>query len=111
MQGLMQGKRGLIMGVANDHSIAWVIAQAIAKQGAQIAFTFKVEALELRVRPLAESVGSKIVLLCDVEDVASVDKVFAELKKQWGKIDFYVHAIGFSDKNELKGRFADTSRD
>jgi enoyl-[acyl-carrier protein] reductase I len=111
MQGLMQGKRGVIMGVANDHSIAWGIAQALAKHGAEIAFTFQGEALERRVRPLAESVGSKIVLPCDVEDVKTVDAVFAELKKQWGTIDFYVHAIGFSDKNELKGRFADTSRD
>ncbi len=107
----MQGKRGLIMGVANDHSIAWGIAQALAKHGAEIAFTFQGEALERRVRPLAESIGSNTVLPCDVEDIASVDKVFADLKKQWGTIDFYVHAIGFSDKNELKGRFADTSRD
>lgn len=111
MQGLMQGKRGVIMGVANDHSIAWGIAQALAKHGAEIAFTFQGDALERRVRPLAESVGSKIVLPCDVEDVSTVDAVFAELQKQWGTIDFYVHAIGFSDKNELKGRFADTSRD
>lgn len=111
MQGLMQGKRGVIMGVANDHSIAWGIAQAIAAQGAEIAFTFQGDALERRVRPLAESVGSKIVLPCDVEDVSTVDAVFAELKQQWGTIDFYVHAIGFSDKNELKGRFADTSRE
>lgn len=111
MQGLMQGKRGVIMGVANDHSIAWGIAQAIAAQGAEIAFTYQGDALERRVRPLAESVGSKIVLPCDVEDVSTVDAVFAELKKQWGTIDFYVHAIGFSDKNELKGRFADTSRE
>jgi enoyl-[acyl-carrier protein] reductase I len=111
MQGLMQGKRGLIMGVANDHSIAWGIAQALAKHGAEIAFTFQGEALERRVRPLAESIGSNTVLPCDVEDIASVDKVFADLKKQWGTLDFYVHAIGFSDKNELKGRFADTSRD
>jgi enoyl-[acyl-carrier protein] reductase I len=107
----MAGKRGLIMGVANDHSIAWGIAQALAKHGAEIAFTFQGEALERRVRPLAESVGSKLVLPCDVEDIRTVDAVFAELKKQWGKLDFYVHAIGFSDKNELKGRFADTSRD
>ncbi|MBS4082119.1 MAG: enoyl-ACP reductase FabI [Rhizobiales bacterium] len=111
MQGLMQGKRGVIMGVANDHSIAWGIAQALAKHGAEIAFTYQGEALERRVRPLAESVGSKLVLPCDVEDVKTVDAVFAELKKQWGTIDFYVHAIGFSDKNELKGRFADTTRE
>ena len=111
MQGLMKGKRGVIMGVANDHSIAWGIAQAIAAQGAEIAFTYQGDALERRVRPLAESVGSKIVLPCDVEDIKTVDAVFAELKKHWGAIDFYVHAIGFSDKNELKGRFADTSRE
>ena len=111
MQGLMQGKRGVIMGVANDHSIAWGIAQALAKHGAEIAFTYQGEALERRVRPLAESVGSKLVLPCDVEDVKTVDAGFAELKKQWGTIDFYVHAIGFSDKNELKGRFADTTRE
>jgi enoyl-[acyl-carrier protein] reductase I len=111
MQGLMQGKRGVIMGVANDHSIAWGIAQAIAKQGAEIAFTYQGEALERRVRPLAQSVGSDFVLPCDVEDISTVDAVFAELKKKWGTIDFYVHAIGFSDKNELKGRFADTSRE
>lgn len=111
MQGLMEGKRGLIMGVANDHSIAWGIAQALRKQGAELAFTFQGEALERRVRPLAESVGSNIVLPCDVEDISTVDAVFAELKKQWGKMDFYVHAIGFSDKSELKGRFADTTRE
>ncbi len=111
MQGLMQGKRGVIMGVANDHSIAWGIAQAIAKQGAEIAFTYQGEALERRVRPLAQSVGSDFVLPCDVEDISTVDAVFTELKKKWGTIDFYVHAIGFSDKNELKGRFADTSRE
>jgi enoyl-[acyl-carrier protein] reductase I len=111
MQGLMQGKRGVIMGVANDHSIAWGIAQAIAKQGAEIAFTYQGEALERRVRQLAQSVGSDFVLPCDVEDISTVDAVFAELKKKWGTIDFYVHAIGFSDKNELKGRFADTSRE
>jgi enoyl-[acyl-carrier protein] reductase I len=111
MQGLMQGKRGVIMGVANDHSIAWGIAQSIAKQGAEIAFTYQGEALERRVRPLAQSVGSDFVLPCDVEDISTVDAVFAELKKKWGTIDFYVHAIGFSDKNELKGRFADTTRE
>lgn len=111
MQGLMQGKRGVIMGVANDHSIAWGIAQAIAKHGAEIAFTYQGETLERRVRPLAQSVGSDFVLPCDVEDISTVDAVFAELKKKWGTIDFYVHAIGFSDKNELKGRFADTTRE
>jgi enoyl-[acyl-carrier protein] reductase I len=110
MPGLMQGKRGLVMGVANDHSIAWGIAKALADNGAQLAFTYQGEALGRRVKPLAESVGSKIVLPCDVEDIASVDAVFAELKKQWGSMDFLVHAIGFSDKNELKGRYADTTR-
>jgi len=110
MPGLMQGKRGLVMGVANDHSIAWGIAKALSEQGAEIAFTYQGDALGRRVKPLAESVGSKIILPCDVEDIASVDSVFAELKKQWGTMDFLVHAIGFSDKNELKGRYADTTR-
>ena len=106
---LMQGKRGLIMGVANDHSIAWGIAKAIAEQGAQLAFTYQGEALGKRVKPLAESVGSDITLPCDVEDLSTVDAVFAELKKQWGTLDFVVHAIGFSDKNELKGRYIDAT--
>ncbi len=101
----MQGKRGLIMGVANDHSIAWGIAKAIAAQGAELAFTYQGEALGKRVKPLAESLGSDIVLPCDVEDIASVDAVFEELARRWGKLDFVVHAIGFSDKNELKGRY------
>jgi enoyl-[acyl-carrier protein] reductase I len=107
----MQGKRGLIMGVANDHSIAWGIAKALADNGAQLAFTYQGEALGRRVKPLAESVGSNFVMPCDVEDIASVDAAFAEIKKQWSTMDFLVHAIGFSDKNELKGRFADTSRE
>jgi enoyl-[acyl-carrier protein] reductase I len=111
MPGLMQGKRGLIMGVANDHSIAWGIAKTLAGHGATLAFTYQGEALEKRVRPLAQSAGASIVLPCDVEDIASVDAVFAELKKQWGTLDFLVHAIGFSDKNELKGRYADSSRE
>ena len=110
MTQLMQGKRGLVMGVANDHSIAWGIAKMLAVHGAQVAFTYQGEALGRRVKPLAESIGGKIVLPCDVEDVASVDGVFAELKKQWGTMDFLVHAIGFSDKNELKGHYADTTR-
>jgi enoyl-[acyl-carrier protein] reductase I len=110
MTDLMKGKRGLIMGVANDHSIAWGIAKTLADHGAKLAFTFQGEALGRRVKPLAESVGGKILLPCDVEDLASVDSVFAELKKQWGTMDFLVHAIGFSDKNELKGRYADTTR-
>jgi enoyl-[acyl-carrier protein] reductase I len=110
MTDLMKGKRGLVMGVANDHSIAWGIAEAVAAQGAELAFTYQGEALGRRVKPLAESLKSRIVLPCDVEDVGSVDAVFAELKKQWGAMDFLVHAIGFSDKNELKGRYADTTR-
>ena len=110
MSMLMPGKRGLVMGVANDHSIAWGIAKTLAAHGATLAFTFQGEALGRRVKPLAESVGGKILLPCDVEDIATVDAVFAELKKQWGSMDFLVHAIGFSDKNELKGRYADTTR-
>jgi enoyl-[acyl-carrier protein] reductase I len=102
---LMQGKRGLIMGVANDHSIAWGIAKAVAAQGAELAFTYQGEALGKRVKPLAASLGSEIVIPCDVEDIASVDAVFDELSQRWGKLDFVVHAIGFSDKNELKGRY------
>jgi enoyl-[acyl-carrier protein] reductase I len=111
MQNLMQGKRGLVMGVANDHSIAWGIAKTLAAHGAKLAFTYQGEALGKRVKPLAQSVGSDIVLPCDVEDLASVDKVFAEIKRVWGALDFLVHAIGFSDKNELKGRYADTTRE
>src|SRR5262245_8789601 len=110
MPGLMQGKRGLVMGVANDHSIAWGIAKTLSEHGAQLAFTYQGEALGRRVKPLAESVKSKIILPCDVEDIASVDNVFAAIKQQWGTMDFLVHAIGFSDKNELKGRYADTTR-
>ncbi|MFD2262034.1 enoyl-ACP reductase FabI [Lacibacterium aquatile] len=110
---LMAGKRGLIMGVANDKSIAWGIAQAVAAQGAELAFTYQGEALEKRVRPLASSLGTPedLVLPCDVTDMDSVDAVFATLEKKWGKLDFLLHAIGFSDKNELKGKYVDTSRD
>ena len=111
MNELMQGKRGLVMGVANDHSIAWGIATELAKHGAELAFTYQGEAFGKRVQPLAESVGSNILIPCDVEDVSTVDNVFAVLKEKWGKIDFLVHAIAFSDKNELKGKFADTSRE
>jgi enoyl-[acyl-carrier protein] reductase I len=111
MQGLMQGKRGLIMGIANDHSIAWGIAQALAAQGAKMAFTYQGDALGKRVKPLAEQLKVDTVLPCDVEDIASVDAVFAALRAKWGGLDFLVHAIGFSDKNELKGRYADTSRE
>ena len=103
MTALMEGKRGLIMGVANDHSIAWGIAKTLAAHGASLAFTYQGEALGRRVKPLAESIGSNFVMPCDVEDIASVDAVFAEIEKQWGGLDFYVHAIGFSDKSELKG--------
>jgi enoyl-[acyl-carrier-protein] reductase (NADH) len=108
---LLSGKRGLIMGVANDHSIAWGIAQAAHSQGAELAFTYQGEALGKRVRPLAESLGAKLIVPCDVEDPASVDHVFSELKRAWGGLDFVVHAIAFSDKNELKGRYADTTRE
>ena len=107
---ILEGKRGLIMGVANDRSIGWGIASAAANAGAELAFTFQGEALEKRVRPLAESVGSSIVLPCDVGDEASMDAVFAELEEKWGKLDFLVHAIGYSDKEELKGQYVDTSR-
>jgi enoyl-[acyl-carrier protein] reductase I len=110
MQDLMKGKRGLIMGIANDHSIAWGIARTLAAQGAEMAFTYQGEALGKRVRPLAEELGVKQVLPCDVEDLASVDSVFSALKKEWGGLDFLVHAIAFADKSELKGRYADTSR-
>ena len=106
---LMKGKRGLIMGVANDKSLAWGITQYLAAQGAEIAFTYQGEALERRVRPLAESVGGKLILSCDVTDMASMDSVFATLEKEWGGLDFVVHAIGFSDKSELKGQYIDTS--
>ncbi|MGQ0484752.1 MAG: enoyl-ACP reductase FabI [Hyphomicrobiales bacterium] len=108
---LMSGRRGLVMGVANDHSIAWGIATQLHRHGAELAFTYQGEAFGKRVKPLADEVGSKLLLPCDVEDIATVDQVFATLKKQWGKIDFLVHAIAFSDKNELKGKYADTSRE
>jgi len=107
---LMAGKRGLIMGVANDRSIAWGIASAVAAQGASLAFTYQGEALAKRVRPLADSVGSNIVLPCDVTDDASIDAVFAEIESGWGGLDFLVHAIAYSDKEELKGKYLDTSR-
>lgn len=109
MTGIMQGKRGLIMGVANNHSIAWGIAKHLAEAGAELAFTYQGEAFGRRVRPLAESVGSKLLLDCDVEDIATVDAVFETLKAEWGEIDFVVHAVGFSDRNELKGRYADVT--
>ena len=108
---LLEGKRGLIMGVANDRSIGWGIAKAAADAGAELAFTYQGEALEKRVRPLAEGVGSSMVLPCDVTDEASMDHVFAELEKSWGKIDFFIHAIAYSDKDELKGEYVDTTRE
>src|SRR6201986_4145764 len=111
MQDLMKGKRGLVMGVANDHSIAWGIAKALAAQGAELAFTYQGDALGKRVKPLAEQLGVPLVLPCDVEDIASVDAVFEALRDKWGQLDFLVHAIGFTDKNELRGRYADTTRE
>ena len=111
MNGLMNGKRGLIMGVANSHSIAWGIAKSLAAQGAELAFTYQGEALGKRVKPLAAEVNSDFLLPCDVEDLDSVDAVVDAIRERWGKLDFVVHAIGFSDKNELKGLYADTSRE
>jgi enoyl-[acyl-carrier protein] reductase I len=110
-QPLMHGKRGLIMGVANDRSLAWGIAKALHDHGAELAFTYQGEALEKRVRPLAATIGAQHVLECDVTNATSIDSVFDALGKAWGKLDFLVHAIGFSDKNELKGRYIDTSFD
>jgi enoyl-[acyl-carrier protein] reductase I len=111
MEGLMKGKRGLVMGVANDHSIAWGIARQLAAHGAEMAFTYQGEAFGRRVKPLAEQVNATLVLPCDVEDSASVTSVFETLGDKWGGLDFVVHAIGFSDKNELKGLYANTSRE
>lgn len=108
--GIMTGKRGLIMGVANERSIAWGIASAAAAQGAELAFTFQGDALRKRVEPLAASVNSDMVMECDVTDDASMDAVFAELEAKWGKIDFILHAIAYSDKEELKGKYVDTTR-
>ena len=110
-KGLMHGRRGLIMGVANSHSIAWGIAQTLAAHGAELCFTYQGDALGKRVAPLAKQAGSDFILPCDVEDLASVDAVFAAMKDRWGTIDFIVHAIGFTDKRELKGRYADTTRE
>ena len=106
---LMTGKRGLIMGVANNRSIAWGISKAVAAQGAEVALTYQGDALKKRVEPLAAELGSSMVLPCDVTDAASMDAVFATLKEQWGSLDFLVHAIAFSDKNELDGRYVDTT--
>ena len=106
---LMSGKRGLVMGVANNRSIAWGIARACAGHGAELAFTYQGEALRKRVGPLAESVNSPLVLPCDVSDMASIDQVFAEIGETWGKLDFVIHAIAYADKEELTGRYVDTS--
>ena len=109
MTGLMEGKRGLIMGLANDKSLAWGIAKRLAEHGAQLAFSYQGEALEKRVRPLAESLGSDFLLECDVSSMAALDGAFDRLRTRWDTLDFVVHAIGFSDKNELRGKYVDTS--
>jgi enoyl-[acyl-carrier protein] reductase I len=106
---LMQGKRGLIMGLANDKSLAWGIAQKLHEAGAEMAFSYQGEALKKRVGPLAQQVGSDFLIECDVSDMAAMDAAFAEIEARWGKLDFLVHAIGFSDKNELRGLYVDTS--
>ena len=109
MTKILEGKRGLIMGVANERSLAWGIAQSCHDAGAELAFTYQGEALKKRVVPLAQSVDSNLILECDVSEMGSIDKTFAEITRKWGKLDFLVHAIGFSDKNELRGRYVDTS--
>src|SRR6202166_3762889 len=111
MPGLMDEKRGLVMGGANDPPIAWGIAKMLSDQGAKLAFTYQGDALLKRVKPLAQSVGSSFLMPCDVEDIASVDAVFAEIKKQWRTMDLRAHAVAFSDKNELKSRYADSTRE
>ena len=111
MSGLMAGKRGLIMGLANDKSLAWGIAKQLHEHGAEMAFSYQGEALKKRVGPLAEQVGSDFLIECDVSDMAAMDAAFAELENRWGTIDFLVHAIGFSDKSELRGKYLDTSLD
>ena len=111
MTGLMQGKRGLIMGLANDRSLAWGIAKKLHEAGAEMAFSYQGEALGKRVRPLADQIGAGKIIECDVSDMASLDRAFAELAEDWPTIDFVVHAIGFADKNELRGRYYDTSLD
>ena len=107
----MQGNKGLIMGLANDRSLAWGIAKALGEQGAELAFSYQGDALEKRVRPLAQELGSELLIDCDVSDMHALDKAFAELKQKWDTLDFVVHAIGFSDKNELRGKFVDTTVD
>lgn len=111
MTGLMDGKRGLIMGLANDKSLAWGISKRLAEQGAELAFSYQGEALQKRVGPLAQQVGSDFMIECDVADMADLDRLFEQLKARWDTIDFVVHAIGFSDKNELRGKYVDTSLD
>jgi enoyl-[acyl-carrier protein] reductase I len=111
MGGLMEGKRGLIMGLANDRSLAWGIAKALGTQGAELAFSYQGDALRKRVAPLAAEVGSEFLIDCDVSDMDAIDRAFAEIENRWGRLDFLVHAIGFSDKNELRGKFVDTSLD
>jgi enoyl-[acyl-carrier protein] reductase I len=111
MNGLMQGKRGLIMGLANDKSLAWGIAQKLHEHGAELAFSYQGEALEKRVRPLAASLGSDFLIDCDVSDMAALDAAFDQLKTRWDTIDFVVHAIGYSDKSQLRGRYYDTTLD
>ena len=111
MTKLMAGKRGLIMGLANDRSLAWGIAQQLAEHGADLAFSYQGAAIEKRVRPLAEQLGSSLLVDCDVSDMAALDRAFAALKERWDRLDFVVHAIGFSDKNELRGGYVDTSLD
>ena len=107
----MNGKRGLIMGLANDRSLAWGIARALSAEGAELAFSYQGEALEKRVRPLAAELGSELLVDCDVSDMKALDRAFGLLRERWGKLDFVVHAIGFSDKTELRGKFVDTSMD
>ena len=109
MAGIMAGKRGLIMGLANDRSLAWGIAKLLHEQGAELAFSYQGEALEKRVRPLAEQLGSDLLVDCDVSDMTALDRTFEELRKRWDSLDFVVHAIGFSDKNELRGKYVETS--
>jgi enoyl-[acyl-carrier protein] reductase I len=109
MGGIMTGKRGLIMGLANDRSLAWGIAQQLRDHGADLAFSYQGEAIEKRVRPLAAELGSDLVVDCDVSEMAALDRTFAELQERWDSLDFVVHAIGFSDKNELRGKYVETS--
>ena len=111
MTSLMQGKKGLIMGLANDKSLAWGIAKKLHEQGAEMAFSYAGEALKKRVGPLAEQVGSDFLIECDVSDMDAMDAAFAQIESRWGKLDFLVHAIGFSDKSELRGKYVDTSLD